>query len=180
MLFRYYFRCKRGAPQRIITCTYMYLHVLKIKKESASFLYDTGYIRERIKGSAGIAAPLFGLTGPKIKFIWNKKQKKGSCNSGIRTGHCKPINSWINIWERLVYFWHRWLWHCHSSRITNVSQIRDDKEVLISYNSKILTATRRKYYVTRREFLTVEHLLNTVTINGCLADPFFWKQTTTA
>lgn len=36
--------------------------------------------------------------------------------------------------------------------------------MLISYKSKTLTATRRKYYVTRREFLAVKHLLNTITI----------------
>lgn len=46
----------------------------EIKKESESFLHDTGYIREHIKGSAGIAAPLFGLTGPTVKFIWNKER----------------------------------------------------------------------------------------------------------
>lgn len=56
--------------------------------------------------------------------------------------------------------------------LAELSQIQDDKEVLISYKSKTLTATRRKYYVTRREFLAVKHLLNTITINGCLAGPF--------
>ena len=36
---------------------------------------------------------------------------------------------------------------------TAMSQVQDGKEVLISFSSKILTSTQRKYCVTRRELL---------------------------
>lgn len=38
---------------------------------------------------------------------------------------------------------------------TELAQEQDGKEVLISFNSKILTSTQRKYCVTRRELLAV-------------------------
>ncbi|XP_062602775.1 uncharacterized protein LOC134264500 [Saccostrea cucullata] len=122
----------------------------KCKKDLEAFLGYVNYHREHIKSFAEIAAPLYTLTGPKTKFIWNKEKdtafislKEAMTNPAV-LGY--PSDDGMFILDTDA---------SDMAIGAELSQIQCGKEVLISFNSKTLTSTQRKYCVTRRELLAV-------------------------
>lgn len=119
-------------------------------KDPEAFIGYVNYHREHIKSFAEIAAPLYTLKGPKTKFIWNKEKdtafislKEAMTNPAV-LGY--PTDDGMFILDT------------DASDMTigaELSQIQCGTEVLMSFNSKTLTSTQRKYCVTRRELLAV-------------------------
>jgi hypothetical protein len=122
----------------------------KCKKDLEAFPGYVNYRREHIKRFAEISAPLHTLTGPKTKFIWNKEKdtalislKEAMTNPAV-LGYPSDDGMFILGTDAL-----------DMAIGAELSQIQCGKEVLISFNSKTLASTERKYCVTRRELLAV-------------------------
>jgi hypothetical protein len=117
----------------------------KSKKDLEAILRYLNYQREHMKSFAEIAAPLYTLTRPKTKFIWNKEKdtaftslKEAVTNTGVLKYPSDDVTLILNTDA--------------SDMVIGVelSQIQWGKEALISFISKTFTSTQQKYCVTRR------------------------------
>ena len=120
----------------------------KCKKDLEAFLRYANYYREHIKSFAEITAPLYSdrgedklclECGEKAAFLALRKQS----NPAI-LGYPSGDDMFIPDTDA-----------SNTAIGTELAQVQDGKEVLISFNSRILTSTQRKYCVTRRELLAV-------------------------
>jgi len=122
----------------------------KSKREVESFIGFTNYHRDHIKNFAEIAEPLHQLTGPKTDFVWHEEHqrsfdqlKEALVNAVILN---LPTSDDIFILDTDA---------SDKSIGAELSQIQDGMEKTISYASKVLTSTQRKYCTTRKELLSI-------------------------
>ena len=122
----------------------------KCKRDLEAFLGYANYHREHIKRFAEIATPLYTLTGAKTNFVLNVDKeaaflalKKAITNPAI-LGY--PSGDGMFILDTDA---------SNTAIGTELAQVQDGKEILISFNSEILTSNQRKYCVTRKELLAV-------------------------
>ncbi len=117
-----------------------------------SFLGFVNYHREHIPGLAGMAVPLYEITGPKAKFEWKaehqeafEKIKRALVSSAVLS-YPDPDPSCMFILDVDA-----------SDRALGAEllQLQDGKEKVISYASKVLTPAQRRYCTTRKELLAV-------------------------
>ena len=119
-------------------------------KQVRSFLGLASYYRRFIEGFSDIAAPLTALTSKQNKFIWSEECKT-SFNELKRRLISPPI---------LQYPDHQKMF-CLTTDASNVglgavlSQPSDDKENVIAYASRTLSAAERKYTTTELECLAI-------------------------
>ena len=122
----------------------------KCTKDVESFLGLVNYHREHVRQFAEIASPLYSLTGPKIKFVWEQQHTeafgklKEVLVSAPVLGY--PRNEGAYILD------------CDASGTAigaELLQLQDGAYRVISYGSYALTPAQRKYCTTRKELLAI-------------------------
>jgi len=114
--------------------------------EFRAFLGLVGYYCQYIPDFAGIAQPLNRLTAKGVRWQWTQAKQKAS-------DHLK---------DRLVEVKEYILDTDASNHNVGavLSQVQDDREVVVAYYSKALSAPEKNYCTTRRELLAVVKGLN--------------------
>ena len=115
-----------------------------------SFLGLAGYYRKYIKDFAKIAEPLHKLLYKGVKFVWSKE-----CELAFKQLKDFLLKSPI---LRLPDFNKDFIIYTDASDIglgAILSQIQDDKEVVIAYASRALRSPERNYSTTEKECLAV-------------------------
>lgn len=122
----------------------------KGKKDVESFLGFSNYHRDHIKNFAEIAEPLHQLTGQKTDFAWHEKhqqafeQLKEALLNAVILSFPTPDDIFIldtDASEKTIG--------------AELSQVQNGVEKTISYASRVLTPTQRKYCTTRKELLAI-------------------------
>src|SRR6266700_4164421 len=119
-------------------------------RDVRAFLGLSGNYRRFVKGYANIARPLNELLKKEKQFVWSpdcekafEDLKKNLIDSPI-LGHFKPDLPVIIYTDASGY-----------AIGAIMSQVKDGKEYVVSYNSKSLTATQMKWCTSEREALAI-------------------------
>ena len=118
-------------------------------REVESFLGFANYNREHVPKLAELAEPLYGLTG-KNKFKWEDKHTEAF--NAIKQALLNPVELMLPTPDGAFVL------DVDASNVAvaaQLSQIRDGKEVPVSYGSKSLTPQQRRYCATRKELLAL-------------------------
>ena len=119
------------------------------KKELQSFLGFVNYHRDHIQGYAGIAQPLYELTG-KVPFQWTKAHQrafqrlKDLLVSAPCLSYPQPGKTFVLDTDA-----------SDVSIGAELSQLQEGKVRVIAYASHVLQPAQRRYCVTRKELLAV-------------------------
>ena len=116
-------------------------------KEVESFLGFANYNREHVPNLAQLAEPLYAITGKK-PFVW--KEEHTLAFEKIKDALTRPVALSLPTPDDPFVL------DVDASNVAvgaQLSQIRDGVEVPVSYGSKSLTATQRRYCATRKELL---------------------------
>ena len=125
-------------------------------KELRSFLGLCNYYKKFISDYSTLMKPLSELTSPKVKFKWDEKCQNSFENlkqllvSAPILGYPKDSGTFVLDTD--------------ASDVglgAVLSQIQDDREVVISYGSRTLTPQEINYCVTRKELLAIVHHIKT-------------------
>ncbi len=118
--------------------------------ELESFLGFVNYHRNFMKDFAGVAAPLYQLTGSKASFIWTDE-----CDQAFHALKdlflSAPVLALPNASDTFILDTDA----SHHSIGASLSQVQSGEEKTISFASLMLPAERRRYCVTRKELLAV-------------------------
>ena len=121
----------------------------KCTRDVERFLGFANYNREHVPRLAEVAVPLYNLTG-KNPFTWNQEHE--TAFNEIKAALLKPVT--LSLPDPDATF----VLDVDASNIAvaaQLSQLRDGKEVPVSYGSKSLTPQQRKYCATRKELLAL-------------------------
>ena len=122
----------------------------KTKRDVESYLGFANYHRDHIKNFAEIAKPLHQIVGSKTDFKWGLEQQTAFLE--IQKGLVEAATlSYPNPDDTFVLDTDA----SNKSIGAELSQVQNGKEVVISYGSKVLTSSQRKYCTTRKELLAV-------------------------
>ena len=120
------------------------------RTEVESFLGYVNYHRDYLKGFAGIASCLYGLTGPKAVFNWQAEHQRAFEQlKSMMTA--PPVLAFPQAEGRFIL-------DTDASDLAigaELSQIQDGVERCIAYSSYTLTPEQRRYCTTRKELLAV-------------------------
>ena len=122
----------------------------KTKRDVRSFLGTCSYYRRFIQDFAAIARPLHSLTEKNCTFKWTQEcevsfeKLKAALSSAPILGFPDMSKPFILDTDASGF-----------GIGAVLSQIHDNKEVVISYFSKALSKAQRQYCVTRRELLAI-------------------------
>ena len=106
-----------------------------------------GYYRRFIKDFADLAEPLVALTRKGAHFVWTDRQQAALKACLVRA----PIVGFPTEGGRFVLDMDASLFAVGGV----LSQLQDDREVVIAYASRSLRLSQRRYCTTRREMLVV-------------------------
>ena len=118
------------------------------RKEVDTFLGYMNYHRESLKNFSVLAAPLYDLTKTKSTFLWGEVQNNSF--HSLKQLDVKSCYLSISKVRLFIHTGYRCIDHAVG---VELSQVQNGREVLIIYASKTLSATQRRYYVTRKELL---------------------------
>ena len=124
--------------------------VPKSTKEVRAFLGLCGYYRRFVKDFSKIARPLSQLTSVNVKFSWDD-----NCQSSFENlKHAlisAPILGYPKDEGQIIVDT-----DCSGEALGAVlSQVQNDKEVVLAYLSKCLNSAERNYCITRKELLAL-------------------------
>ena len=124
--------------------------------EVRSFLGLCSYYRRFVKSFADVAAPLHALSRKDAVFVWGPEQQKSF-------DHMKLVLTTAPILGMPRNEGTFYLDTDASDRGLGavLSQVQEDREVVIAYSSRMLDKAERNYCVTRKELLAVVYGLRT-------------------
>ena len=108
------------------------------------------YQREHLKDFTVLAAPIYDLTNSKSTFLWGEAQNNSF--HSLRQSMSNPAILAFPKPDCLFILDTDASDHAVGAEL---SQVQNGREVLISYASKTLSATLRRYCVTRKELLAI-------------------------
>ena len=119
-------------------------------KSVRQFLGFVGYYRRFIPKFADIATPLVHLTGKDVPFVWDT-----SCSAAFRALRASLIDAPILAFPTETG---QYILDTDASNFGLggvLSQIQDDRELVVAYCSRALRPSQRRYCTTKREMLAV-------------------------
>lgn len=116
------------------------------RKDMESFLRYINYHREHIKDYAALASPFVRSHKVKGTFVWGEAQNQSFHSLRQAAILAFPKSDGLFILDTDA---------SDHSLGAELSQVQNGKEVLISYASKTLSSTQRRYCVTRKELLAI-------------------------
>ena len=106
-------------------------------KSVRQFLGFVGYYRRFIPRFADVATPLVHLTGKDVPFVWD-----AGCSAAFLALRASLIDAPILAFPT-------------ETGLGVLSQIQDDRELVVAYCSRALRPSQRRYCTTKREMLAV-------------------------
>jgi len=122
----------------------------KTVKEVERFLGFANYHREHMAKYSDVAEPLYKLTGPRAIFDWKPEHAQSFVTIKEKM-IAAPVLSYPNAKDPFIL-------DVDASDIAigaELIQVQDGIERVISYGSKILPSTERRYCTTRKELLAL-------------------------
>ena len=119
-------------------------------KSVRQFLGFVGYYRRFIPKFADIATPLVHLTGKDVPFVWD-----ASCSAAFRGLRASLMDAPILAFPTETG---QYILDTDASNFGLggvLSQIQDDRELVVAYCSRALRPSQRRYCTTKREMLAV-------------------------
>ncbi|MCG7879381.1 MAG: RNase H-like domain-containing protein, partial [Candidatus Thiodiazotropha endolucinida] len=122
--------------------------------EIRSFLGLCGYYRRFIKGYSEIAKPLHTLTEKGREFVWTD-----TCQNAFERLKEHLVNAPILVYPDFMKEFILDTDASHNSIGAVLTQKHDGKERVVSYASRTLSKSERKYSVTRKEMLALVYFV---------------------